>query len=123
MALSVAASDGGSGIYPSRISAIALRAGLDQNAWYAPAFLQPPPVSYVLAYRRQAGAADYGFARDLIWFGDLTAYDGRAVRLCYGSDVIGVAGLEYRRVDSVTPIDSGAYVPAPNGQQPSADGP
>lgn len=97
--------DGGVGLYPPRLPATRLHRQLDPAFWFAAPFQHEPPVSYVLAYQRAAGASDRGTARNLVWFGDLSPLAGQTVRLCATSvGALSVDGLTYDIVTSVTPL-------------------
>lgn len=98
--------DGGVGLDPPRVPATLLHRELDPAFWFAAPFQYPPPISYVLAYQRAAGAPDRGTARNLVWFGDLSPLAGRPVRLCATSaGALSVDGLSYDIVTSVTPLE------------------
>lgn len=97
--------DGEASLYPPRYPEAQFRRAFDQNFWFAPPFRHAPPVSYVLAYQREADAPDRGATHDLAWFGDLTPLNGRIVRLCATQDgALSVWGFSYDIVTSVTPL-------------------
>ncbi len=102
----VVPSDGDMRIYPSRVPAPQFERAFDQSFWFAPPFRHEAPASYVLAYQRQAGAADRGAVRRLVWAGDMAPYLGKEVNLCVTDDgAVAVPGLVNEVIISVTPAE------------------
>jgi hypothetical protein len=99
-------------LWPPRVPAGRFARGFDQDFWFAPAFRQAPPASYLLAYQRAGDGADRGSVRVLVWPGDLTGFFGQAVRLCVTSgNGSSVAGLAVDRVASVARWENSGRTP------------